>query len=256
MRTTFIYGLFDPRNNQLRYIGKANNPKNRLKEHIRELKRTNSPNTHKNKWIKSLLSVDLYPLLEILEKVSLDNWEECETKWIERAKKAGCNLVNSTFGGEGVKCQNLTEEHKQKLSESHKGKTPWNKGIPHTIETKTKMSQSHKGHSVSTETKLKISAGNKKPKNYIMIDEAKEKLRQRMLGNKYTLGYNHTKEACEKISKTHKGKFVSEETRKKLSISLKGRVPHNKGKQHSPETRKKISEANKRYYENKRRLEE
>lgn len=32
---------------------------------------------------------------------------------------------------------------KQKLSESHKGKTPWNKGKSHTAETKKKMSEIH-----------------------------------------------------------------------------------------------------------------
>ena len=39
----------------------------------------------------------------------------------------------------------LTEEHKQKISESHKGKIPWNKGKPMSDEQKLKLSIAHKG---------------------------------------------------------------------------------------------------------------
>ena len=39
----------------------------------------------------------------------------------------------------------VSEETRNKLSESHKGKTAWNKGLKHTEETKNKMSASRKG---------------------------------------------------------------------------------------------------------------
>jgi hypothetical protein len=38
-----------------------------------------------------------------------------------------------------------TEETKKKISEAHKGKDPHNKGIPHTDETKSKISEALKG---------------------------------------------------------------------------------------------------------------
>lgn len=38
METTFIYSLKDPRTNEIKYVGKSNNPKNRLNRHIRESK--------------------------------------------------------------------------------------------------------------------------------------------------------------------------------------------------------------------------
>lgn len=41
---------------------------------------------------------------------------------------------------------------------------------------------------------------------------------------------NPTKEVREKIGRTHRGKIVSLETRKKMSESDKGRIPWNKGK--------------------------
>lgn len=43
----------------------------------------------------------------------------------------------------------------------------------------------------------------------------------------------------------NQGKHLSDETRRKMSESLKGRHAWNKGKQHNAETRKKISESNK-----------
>lgn len=56
------------------------------------------------------------------------------------------------------------ERARQKNSESHKGKIPWNKGLPSprkgiklSKETKLKQSISKKGHIVSAETRLKIS---------------------------------------------------------------------------------------------------
>ena len=39
----------------------------------------------------------------------------------------------------------LTDEHKRKLSEAHKGKTPWNKGKRLSVETRRKLSVAHKG---------------------------------------------------------------------------------------------------------------
>ena len=58
-----------------------------------------------------------------------------------------------------------------------------------------------------------------------------------------------------KIGNAHKYKVVSEETRRKQSISHKGQVPWNKGKKCkniSEETRRKISESMKKYLAKKR----
>ena len=72
-----------------------------------------------------------------------------------------------------------------------------------------------------------------------------------MLGNQYVLGYKHTEESKKLISqrtgKNHKG-FTgrhSEETKRKLSII-------NSGKTLSEETKKKISESMKIHRQNER----
>jgi hypothetical protein len=109
-----------------------------------------------------------------------------------------------------------------------------------------------------------------------MSAEEKQKLKERMCGNKFRLGKKHTKETlikmsaantgrrCSaatklKISKAHIGikhtestkeklrnKTFSLETRAKMSIKAKLRKNPMLGKHHSEETKKKISEANKR----------
>lgn len=76
--------------------------------------------------------------------------EEAESKEIELIarykttdKRYGYNVEN---GGKTV--GRFTEETKRKISESHKGSIPWNKGIPRTEEEKRKMSLSHMGKTV------------------------------------------------------------------------------------------------------------
>lgn len=60
-----------------------------------------------------------------------------------------------------MKGKHLTEEAKKKLSEAHKGKAPWNKGIPMSEETRKKLSEAHKGKHLSEEHKRKISETHK-----------------------------------------------------------------------------------------------
>jgi len=57
-----------------------------------------------------------------------------------------------------VKEQWEDPEYRKRMSEAHVGQNPWNRGIPCPIseETKQKMSESHKDKTVSEETKRKI----------------------------------------------------------------------------------------------------
>jgi group I intron endonuclease len=69
------------------------------------------------------------------------------------------------------------------------------------------------------------------------------KLKMSKNNAKYWLGKKRSKETCEKISKGHRGKKLSNEHRKMLR-EIKPML----GKHHSPESRKKISENNARYW--------
>jgi hypothetical protein len=70
--TTFIYALIDPRNGMLRYVGKANDPKKRLRKHLREA--AIFPRCHRNCWLKGLLDAGQKPDLFLVEEVPEVDW--------------------------------------------------------------------------------------------------------------------------------------------------------------------------------------
>ena len=124
----------------------------------------------------------------------------------------------------------LSEEHKKKLSESHKGKPTWNKGKKLSEEHKRKISEGNKGKRrspLSEEHKRRISEANKGKK---LSEETKRKMSEANKGKK--LSEEHRK----KMSEAQKGKKLSKETKRKISEVQKG-------KKLSEETKRKISEA-------------
>ncbi len=128
MKNVYIYALIDPRNNQVRYIGKANNPEDRYKNHYNSAR---DKNTHKRNWINNVRKDGLRPELLILDEVSIDNWQYWECFYISLYKTYGFNLVNYTNGGDGVTLSNS--------GTWKKGNIPHNKGIPCREETKQKI---------------------------------------------------------------------------------------------------------------------
>ena len=62
---------------------------------------------------------------------------------------------------EAMKNRTISEETRNKMSESHKGRTPWNKCTTPSRETRNKMSESHKGMCHSEETRKKMSESRK-----------------------------------------------------------------------------------------------
>jgi len=102
METTFIYVLRDPETKDIRYVGKSNNPKRRLYNHLRKYK---DVGTHKRNWIDSLKDK---PILEIIKEVPKSEWQTYEKYYIEYYLSIGCNLVNWGDGGEGLTYGNQT----------------------------------------------------------------------------------------------------------------------------------------------------
>lgn len=108
MKEVKIYKLVDPRNYEVKYIGKTiNSLEYRLYKHI-----TDKPlhNTHKHNWIQSLIILGLKPNIELVEICDESNWKERERYWIKYYN----NLTNNTTGGENE--YYFTEEIKEKIS--------------------------------------------------------------------------------------------------------------------------------------------
>lgn len=118
MSTTFIYALCCPCTGEVKYIGKSNNPKERLRAHTWSGKRTQS--SHKRNWVDKLKSNNLRPMLLVLEEVTLENWKEKEKYYIKYYKNLGCKLTNQCIGGEGLTFGNQTS--------FKKGNVPYNEG--------------------------------------------------------------------------------------------------------------------------------
>src|SRR5258708_6488621 len=94
--TTYIYALLDPETNEIRYIGKADDPQKRFSRHLWE-----RDDTHKQRWIRDLRSRGLKPLLQIIEEIPFALWQERECYWIAFYRTQGCHLTNSAIGGWG-----------------------------------------------------------------------------------------------------------------------------------------------------------
>lgn len=116
-KITYIYSLEYPLGN-IKYIGKADNPRTRLNKHIYEAKTRNK--NHKDHWINSINDI---PILNIIEQVTYNDWQEKEIYWIKYYTDNGCKLVNGTLGGEGsngFQNKHHTEKTKQILRDIRK----------------------------------------------------------------------------------------------------------------------------------------
>jgi group I intron endonuclease len=142
----FIYSLSHPITNEIRYIGKTVNIKQRYKDHLYRFKKD-----RKSQWIKSLLRENLKPIMQVIEECSPDNWEEREKYWITQFD----NLTNLTEGGGKHR---MTEETKEKIRKAMLGK-------PKSEQTKEKLRLANLGKNnpsygisrkCSEETKAKL----------------------------------------------------------------------------------------------------
>jgi hypothetical protein len=101
----FIYAMRHPLTLEIRYIGKANKPLKRFREH-RYLKR--ELNSHKKNWVASLAKEGLKADFLLIEEVSQEEWKECERFWIKEFRSKNFRLLNATSGGDGLSCGNQT----------------------------------------------------------------------------------------------------------------------------------------------------
>lgn len=109
---TTIYALIDPRNGNVRYVGRADDPQRRLQEHIRAGR--TFARRHAARWITGLISRGLLPIMKVLEVCSLDLWQERERYWIAHYKRE--KLTNMTDGGYGATKRIVAAETRAKLS--------------------------------------------------------------------------------------------------------------------------------------------
>lgn len=170
------------------YIGQAADIYERWKEHISLLRRGKHVNNHLQRaWNK--YGSDNFEF-SIVEECSENALNDREIYWIAEYDSYH-NGYNQTLGGGGVRGFKHDEETKQRISESLKGENaPWY------------------GKQRSEETKVKVGQASKErwsnPQNHPMY------------------GKHHTEESKEKMSKSHKGKTLTDEHKVKLSKASSG----------------------------------
>lgn len=100
--TVYIYGLLDPVDQKLRYIGKTKNPHSRKANHFKAMaNRTvkRGLTARLREWSDALLDKGFEPEFVLLEAAE-DNWAEVEISWIETMRLQGHPLLNCFDGGQ------------------------------------------------------------------------------------------------------------------------------------------------------------
>lgn len=98
----YLYILYDPTFiSTTFYVGKSNNPRDRLAQHFNEAK-YDKDNERKNNWIKSIdargIEVEMYIVCKVFLSMA---WEEAEIALIAFLKWCGVELANTAPGGNG-----------------------------------------------------------------------------------------------------------------------------------------------------------
>lgn len=183
-KTVYIYTLCSPlAPDEVRYVGKTNDPQRRLTQHIQD-----GSDTHKGHWISSLRKQGLIPIMTIIEETTFDIWDTRELYWITYYLEHGYPLTNAYMGSRGPGV--ISPETKAKMSLAHRGK----KQTPDHI---AKRMAGAKGRSPSPETRAKLSVSKQ--------------------------GIRRSPESIEKASASRRGRKASPEHIAKISTSLKGR---------------------------------
>lgn len=197
----FIYGLVDPRNNELRYVGKSLTGWCRPRSHTQPS--LMKVRTHKNNWLRQLVDQGQRPIIVVLETHdSSDSLNEAEQFYIAYFKTLGASLTNATLGGDGAS------------------------GFKHSAELKARWSVARKGKKQPRELVEKRAAairGKPRPRHVV------EAIRISKRGNAYRKGATNSEEHRAKLSaslkgnKNSAGRPISDETRAKIAASLRGR---------------------------------
>jgi group I intron endonuclease len=209
-------GIYIIRNsiNENVYVGQSAYLSDRIKWHIRELKKGNHPNPKLQRFVdKYGIRVLSFGVLELLDK----NKELlCEREQFHMDKHLiKFNISKSAYSTLGVK---KTSDERMRMSITRKGK----KQTPEQIEAAAKPKRGVKRAPFSEETKRKISMA------------ARERNMATFKGRK------HTDESKEKLRQHRLGKKMSSDFVEKMKLVTRGEKNGMFGKRHSEETKEKI----------------
>src|ERR1019366_4687666 len=197
----YIYAYENKINGKM-YVGQTVNIKARDRSHIKSSTATGFNGALK-KYGRDKFDLFVIDIVDTDEQAN-----EIEIFWIAEMRKflGRSNVYNLTDGGQGVRGAKRSEESKKKLSEMRMGENNPFFGKTHTEESLEKMRIAREN--LSPEVKAKIAASMLRGEDHPNFgkttpDDVKEKISNSLIG----VGL---------------GKVLSEETKKKMSISTSG----------------------------------
>jgi hypothetical protein len=154
-----VYGLYDPRTGELRYIGQTTGKLDvRVRGHMREVNLR--ARRHASHWLRQLKDLGLRPTIKPLhEASSATALDELEVEIIRAARESGVSLTNTSMGGTGAGMRGrkggvVSPSGKERISEAQSGK-------PKSEEHRKKLSNALIGKPIgprSAETRARMSA--------------------------------------------------------------------------------------------------
>lgn len=116
-----VYGLADPCDGRIRYVGKSSTGEARLSGHLSKARL--GGRTHRDNWIRSLFAAGHEPDFEVLEAFeNADDLSLAECFWIAQMKGLGADLTNHTNGGEGQNGRAVSAATRTKIGTANKGR--------------------------------------------------------------------------------------------------------------------------------------
>lgn len=113
-----IYAFIDPITTNIRYIGQTIvTLSDRLKKHFYDADRHNN---HVNLWVRSLKRNGIRPIIEAIGVYPFSELDEMEIYFIEKYRRDGYDLTNTSPGGQAKKI--FSEETKNKISNTLTGR--------------------------------------------------------------------------------------------------------------------------------------
>ncbi len=149
MKEAIVYGLLDPRDGALCYVGVTRRTlAARMLSHHSYDKSKSEP---RNLFVRDMLSLGLRVEGIELERVPAGEWAEAEEFWIGYHRMLGCQLLNVGPGGKRTGPPRLSDSAKAKIGAASRGK-------PRTAEVRAKISAAQVGRTMAADHRAKLSA--------------------------------------------------------------------------------------------------
>ncbi len=150
-----IYALYDPRDKIVRYIGKANNTAKRLKSHILDSRRRDTP---VYRWMRLLFADGITPQAAVLAVTIGPEWEETEKAIIAQWKNSN-PLLNIAIGGNMPNCPLEVRQANGRQAAISRTSTPRKKRI-YELKRMIGMGLKRGWVSEASRAKLRLAAAN------------------------------------------------------------------------------------------------